>query len=832
MKAPLSWLKEFVPLSDDLSPSEISQLFVNVGFEVEGIEVTGEEITGPLLVGKVVSIEELTGHKKPIRYVTLDCGEASSRSVICGARNFVIGDLVVVAIPGAVLPGDFAISSRETYGKISDGMICSAKELGMGDDHSGIIVLRPDEATIGQNAIELLLLNDVIFDISVNPDRGYALSIRGLARELAGAIDSPFTDPALATNQSTRCLDISNAISDDSVSVKIIDGASEIHLLSVESVAIESITPMQMRRRIEKCGMRSISLPVDITNYVMLELGQPLHAFDTDHIDGTVNVRSAKDGELLITLDGQTRTLASDDLVIADHARVLALAGTMGGADAEVGASTHRITIEAAHFEPLRVAKNSRRHRLSSEASRRFERFVDPALARIASARAVELLIEYGGASFIGASRDVLVSSNEVGRSSRVDLARVNQILGRVYSDDEMSSALRRVGASFRESSGIYEIEVPSWRPDLEGDADFAEELARIHGYHLIPMSVPVGRPSVKSGGGLSADATRKRRRLISDFLAARGFSETQNYPFTSQSLIDQLGFKGPRARTFKIANPISDEFPVLRTHLLQSLLPTVIRNMNRGVENLALFEIGRIFRAPEEIERSAVPAIGVRPSESEIKALFDSVPAQPTMVAGVIAGNIERSGWWGAGRDGSWMDATSLAVEMVGLLGSNPEILPSDFAPWHPGRCAEIRIGDVAVAHAGELHPRVIEFLGLPPRSAAFALILDAIKEGPIVAPEKIATMPPAIQDVALVVDTGVAAESVRRALIQGAGPLLEDVRLFDRYEKYAPGKVSLAFTLVLRSPDRTLTSEEIAEIRGAAVACATKETGAVLRG
>ena len=832
MKAPLSWLKDFVPLPDGLTPAEIAQHFVNVGFEVEDVEISGSDITGPLLVGKVLAIEELTGHKKPIRYVTLDCGEGSMRSVICGARNFAVGDLVVVAIPGAVLPGDFSISSRETYGKISDGMICSAKELGMSDDHSGILVLRDDEATIGQDALELLQLKDVIFDISVNPDRGYALSIRGLAREIAGSLDLPFADPASLENLSPDCLDLMNSTKSGIVPVEIIDGASEIHLLSVEGVIIDSITPIQMRRRIEKCGMRSISLPVDITNYVMLELGQPLHAFDTDQIRGTINVRSAKDEERLVTLDGQTRVLSSEDLVIADHERALALAGTMGGADAEVGANTQRITIEAAHFEPLRIAKNSRRHRLSSEAARRFERFVDPALARVASARAVELLVKCCGAKYEGASREIHLSGKERDRSAKVDLRRLNQILGRDYSEGEMSAALRRIGASFVQGESSFVINVPSWRPDLEGDADFAEELARIHGYHLIPMKVPVGRPSSNVTGRHSADSTRRRRRLISDFLAARGFSETQNYPFTSQGLIDQLGFTGARARTFKIANPISDEFPVLRTHILQSLLPTVIRNMNRGVGNIALFEIGRIFRAPEEIQSSVVPRIGTRPSVEEIEALFDSVPAQPTMVAAVIAGEIERSGWWGAGRDGSWMDVISLAVEMVGLLGSKPEVIPSDFAPWHPGRCAEIRIGEVAVAHAGELHPRVIESLGLPARSSAFALILDSIKEGPIIEPEKVATMPPAIQDVALVVDEGMPAENVRRALIEGAGPLLEEVRLFDRYEKFAPGKVSLAFTLVLRALDRTLTSDEIAEIRNAAVARAAKETGAVLRG
>ena len=832
MKVPLSWLRDLVQIPKEMTAATVAELFVRVGFEVEAIEVQGRGITGPLVLGRVLTIEELAGHKKTIRYVGLDCGENEVRYVICGAQNFATGELVVVAKPGAILPGNFAISSRETYGKISDGMICSAKELGLGDDHSGIMVIDAENVAPGDDALVLLDIEDEILDIAVNPDRGYALSMRGMARELAGALDLPFND-LIASNVNVAVnvdVKVDDALTGP-VPVLIVDGASEIFLRSVENFSVSAKSPLWMRRRIEKCGMRSISLPVDITNYLMLELGQPLHAFDSDRIDGGITVRQARNGESLVTLDKEVRELSGEDLLITDDRMPLALAGTMGGTSAEVGNETVRITIEAAHFHPEAVAKNSRHHRLSTEASRRFERYVDPRLPSFASARAVELLIQYGGAKYLGTTHAGEATPHF---SVQIELNQINRILGRDYSHPEMDSMLRRIGADSTQNAGSYEITVPSWRPDLRVTTDFAEELARIHGYDVIPMRLPVARPGSSSGSAIESihNEARRRRRIVVDFLAARGMSETQNYPFTSQEFIESLGFEGARARAFKLANPLSDEYPVLRTHILQSLLPTAARNFNRGIGDLALFEIGRIFRAPESIQPSALLPTGIRPSDAEIQALLGAVPHQPTMVAGVMAGGIERSGWRGPGREVQWDDAVSIATELVRLLGSEASIGASDFAPWHPGRCAEIKVNEIAVAHAGELHPRVIEALGLPSRAVAFALVLDAVPYGSLVQPKKLATMPPAIQDVALLVDLSVPAESVMNALRKGAGEMLERIDLFDRYEGVVEGKVSLAFTLTLRAGDRTLTSEEIAEIRTRAVGQARADTGAVLRG
>ncbi|MEO0011431.1 MAG: hypothetical protein RIQ39_1020, partial [Actinomycetota bacterium] len=394
MRAPLSWLKEFVEIPSDITADQISDALIRVGFEVEEIIVQGSDLTGPLKFGKVLTIEEITEFKKPIRYVGLDCGESETRYVICGATNFAVGDIVCVAIPGAILPGNFVIAARETYGKTSNGMICSGRELGISDDHAGIMTFAEGAVAIGGDAIAALEINDVIFDIAVNPDRGYALSIRGVAREVAAALNLKYVDPVVAL----RTLKFEKT--GTGVSAKIVDqdAASVFYLRTLDNFDQKARTPIWMQRRIEKMGMRSISLVVDITNYVMLELGQPLHAFDAEKIEGGLSIKRAGSIQKFTTLDGQERTLGADDLMVWDDAKPLALAGTMGGLESEITETTSRIAVEAVRFNPVAIAKNSRRHKLSSEASRRLERSVDPSLAEFASARFVQLLTQLSSA--------------------------------------------------------------------------------------------------------------------------------------------------------------------------------------------------------------------------------------------------------------------------------------------------------------------------------------------------------------------------------------------------------------------------------------------------
>jgi phenylalanyl-tRNA synthetase beta chain len=819
MKIPLSWLKEYVTLPAKITSEQISQAFVKVGFEIESIEEQGADLKGPLVVGKVLSIEELSEHKKPIRFVGLDVGEKKTRYVICGARNFKVNDLVVVALPGALLPGDFKISARETYGKISDGMICSAKEIGISDEHAGIIVLQ--EGKIGQDAIALLDVRDVIFDVSVNPDRGYAMSVRGLARELAGSLQVKYVDPA----DPKIAKKFGKNSNPKAVSIKIEDktGADQIYIRTLDQVNVKKSTPLWMQRRIEKCGMRSISLAVDITNYVMLELGQPLHAFDAQYIMGGLRVVRAGKFTKLTTLDKVDRKLDPDNLLIADAKTPLALAGTMGGLTSEVSNATTKIALEAAHFDPLSISRNSRSHNLSSEASRRMERNTDPALAEIASARATQLLIDLADAKYVGTSQ---AGSPIKNRKVKISQTQISKYLGFPYTAKQVKSALLLIGCKVAGSGDLLTVEVPTWRPDLINFADFAEEIARLNSYDLIPATLPTG----KDGARLNDMQYRKRAVAIS--LANQGFTEVINYPFVSQEMVDLLGFTGDRAKSFKIANPMSEEFPLLRTHLLPGLLTTAVRNIGRGSKNLAIFEIGTIFRNTTSLGKAVNPGISKRPSEKVIKDIYDGVPKQMLFVGAVVTGETILSDWQGSGSKFNWSDAIAKAQEIIESTGNDYEIFSSDLAPWHPGRCAELRVNGKPVAHAGELHPRVITALNLPERSCAFAVILSELPSAGVTKAPAIWSFPAVVQDVALVVESKISAADLTAAIKQGAGPLLESIVLFDRYDQMAGNKVSLAFTLTFRASDRTLTSDEVALYRDQAIAQAAKSVGAVLRG
>jgi len=816
MRAPLSWIKEFVDIPASVTPEQISDGLIRVGFEVEEIIKQGADLTGPLTFAKVLSIEEITEFKKPIRYVGLDCGEGQTRFIICGATNFVVGDLVVAALPGAVLPGDFKIGARETYGKTSNGMICSARELAISDEHAGIMVFAEGEVTVGADAIEALQINDVIFDIAVNPDRGYALSIRGVAREVAGSLNLAYSDPVNAL-RSLKFEDTGTG-----VPAKIADQstASVFYLRTLSNFDPSAKTPMWMRRRIEKMGMRSISLVVDVTNYVMLELGQPLHAFDKSKIKGGLTIKRAGKAHKFVTLDGQERELDPDDLMVCDDDQPLALAGTMGGLSSEITVTTTEIALEAVRFDPVCVAKNSRRHKLSSEASRRLERSVDPSLAEFASARFVQLLTAHSSAKHVAT---VVDGEPRYAPIVTIDPQYISKVLGLEISPSKVAEVLRIIGCDVDEKS--FAIDPPSWRSDLLTAADFAEEVARMIGYDKIPSVLPP-RP-------LHASLTpnQKRRRAVAIMLASRGFAEVQTFPFTNQSTIDSMGFVGERAATYKVANPMSEEFPLMRVHLVPGLIEVAQRNISRGAKDFAIFEMGSIFRSSQKLVSAISPELSKRPDQKSIEEIFASVPAQGYHVAGLLVGKTENEDWQGKARSYNWQDAIAYAQDVLALCNLEWSVARSDLAPWHPGRCAELIVNGKAVAHAGELHPRIIAAYGLPERSVAFAVALSALPDSQLVRPTTVGTMPAAIQDVALIVDSTVNAADVEAALRTGAGDLLESITLFDRYDKIGDGKVSLAFSMVFRAQDRTLTGEEVSAMREAATAVAADKFGAVVR-
>jgi len=816
MLTPLSWIKEFVDIPASITAEEISDALIRVGFEVEEIIKQGSDLTGPLVFAKVLSIEEITEFKKPIRYVGIDCGEGSTRYVICGATNFVVGDLVVAALPGAVLPGDFTITARETYGKTSNGMICSARELGISDEHAGILVLNEADGAIGADAIAELQINDVIFDVAINPDRGYALSIRGMAREVAGSLGLTFIDPVDAL----RTLEFKD--NGQGVSAKIADPstASIFYLRTLSNFDPKATTPLWMRRRIEKMGMRSISLVVDVTNYVMLELGQPLHAFDKSKIKGGLTIKRAGTVQAFTTLDGQVRQLDPDDLMVWDDEKPLALAGTMGGASSEISETTTDIALEAVRFDPTSIAKNSRRHKLSSEASRRLERSVDPSLAEFASARFVQLLSAHSSAQHVATVFD---GEPRYAPVVTIDPAKISTILGFEIAPEKIAELLRIIGCDVDEKS--FSVDPPSWRSDLLTTSDLAEEVARMIGYDKIPSLLPP-RP-------LHATLTpdQKRRRAIATMLASRGFAEVQTFPFTNQATIDSMGFLGERAATYRVANPMSEEFPLMRVHLVPGLIEVAQRNISRGAKDFAIFEMGSIFRSSKELVPAISPQLSHRPEQRLIEEIFASVPPQGYHVAGLLVGKVENEDWQGKARSYNWQDAIAMAQDIVALCNVEFTVKRSDFAPWHPGRCAELIVDGKAVAHAGEIHPRIIAAYGLPERSVAFAVALNALPSSHLVRPLRVGTMPAALQDVALIVDADISAQSVEAALREGAGELLESITLFDRYDKIGEGKISLAFTLTFRAADRTLTGDEVSAMREAATAVASAKCGAVVR-
>jgi phenylalanyl-tRNA synthetase beta chain len=830
MRVPLSWLREYVDLPAGATGRDVQAKLISAGLEVETVEQLGAGLQGPLVVGEVLTVEELEGFKKPIRFCTVDVGDANGtgepQEIVCGARNFAVGDKVVVILPGGVLPGDFHIAARKTYGRVSHGMICSARELGMGDDHDGIIVL-PPEHEAGTDAIGLLELVDEVLDIAVTPDRGYCLSLRGVAREIAIAYGLPLSDPAL--------IDVP-APNADGYPVRIADptGCDRFTARTVTGVNPGARSPIWLQRRLQKAGMRPISLAVDITNFVMLEIGQPLHAYDRTRLDGPIGVRRAQPGEKLTTLDDVERVLDGEDLVITDDSGTIGLAGVMGGAHTEIAehgpdSGTTEIVIEAAHFTPVAIARTARRHKLASEASKRFERGTDPQATSAAAQRAVDLLVLLAGGTAEPGVTEVIAPSAP--HTIAMPANHPDRVAGTEYGRETVVRRLQEIGCDVYGSDELI-VTVPSWRPDLSAPNDLAEEVIRLEGYENLPSTLP--RPP--AGRGLTE--SQKLRRRIGRALAGAGYAEAPSYPFLGAEVFDQLGLDedDARRRTVALANPLDDTEPNLRTTLLPGLLATLRRNHGRGTHDLALFETGLVFRpGPEAAAPPRLP-VDRRPTDEEIAALQAALPEQPRHVGAVLAGARERAGWWGAGRPATWADAVEAARVVAREAGVELTVRQGRQAPFHPGRCAELVAGDEIVGHAGELHPRVTKTLGVPERSSAMEIDLDALERigGVRATGPRVSTFPVATQDVALVVDAAVPAADVERALRDGAGELLESLRLFDIYTgaQIGEGRKSLAYALRFRAADRTLTAEEASAARDAAVSAAADRTGASLRG
>lgn len=828
MRVPLSWLREYVDLPEGVTGRHVADRLIEVGLEVETVDRVGADIKGPLVVARVLSFES-EEHKngKTVRWTSLDTGEDEPRWVVCGAHNYVVGDLIVAVLPGAVLPGGLEVSARKTYGHVSDGMICSTRELGMGDDHSGILVLGKHEAKPGDDAVELLHLRDDVLDIAVTPDRGYCLSIRGVAREAATAYELELQDPA--------SIELTGEGETGGYPVRVEDsaGCPVFVARTVTGIDAGRQSPRWMQQRLTLAGMRPISVAVDITNYVMLELGNPIHGYDRSLLTAEIVVRRAQPGEKLVTLDDKARELDPEDLLITDGSGPIGLAGVMGGASTEISATTTDVVIEAAHFDAVTIARTSRRHKLSTEGAKRWERGVDPALPRYAAQRVADLLAELAGGTVVAEQTVIDTTVPREPVAIAVDHAR--NVAGAPITVSETVTQLTAVGCEVRrggdDNGERLIVTPPSWRPDLRDPNDFAEEVIRLYGYDKVPSVLP------PAPGGHGLTVPQRRRRRIAQALVGAGLTEVVAYPFVGPADFDALGLapEDERRATVLLTNPLSDEEPGLQTTVLPGLLRTAARNAGRGQTDLALFLAASVFLPRADAKSAPIPGVLDRPSDAELATVYAALPEQPQHLGVVFSGARVPAGWWGKAQPYGWADAIQTARLVAAAVGVEVSVRNAEYAPWHPGRCAELLVGDLVVGHAGELHPKVCQAFGLPARSCAAELDLDAlIAAGPVmVGATPFSSYPVAKEDVALIVAADVAAEDVRAALVEGAGELLESIRLFDTYtgDQIGEGKKSLAFALRFRAPDRTLTDAEAAEVRQAAVEVAASRYGAVQR-
>ncbi|MBB6403289.1 phenylalanine--tRNA ligase subunit beta [Arthrobacter sp. AZCC_0090] len=849
MRIPLSWLREFAQVPADATAEDVMAELVKVGFEEEAVHRPTDELKGPIVVGQVLSlVKEPQSNGKTINWCQVrvvpegqeqtltgkGIDPSGVQGIICGAHNFVEGDKVVVTLPGAVLPGEFHISARKTYGHLSAGMIASVRELGIGEDHDGILVLSRIglDPEIGTDAMTLLGLYDEAAEINVTPDRGYAFSIRGVAREYAHATGTVFTDPAAKVAAPASLQGGYGVKLNDDAPIYGKPGCDRFVARTVRGVDATRPTPPWMVSRLRLAGIRSISLPVDISNYVMLELGQPNHCYDLDKLSGDIVVRRAVAGERITTLDDKVRVLDVEDLLITDDSGAIGIAGVMGGANTEVSDSTTNILVEAAHFDEVSIARSRRRHKLPSEASKRFERGVDWQVANIAAQRVVDLLVELAGGTADEAGTDVGTAPDAV----TIDLPAgyAASRIGIDFTEEQITGSLKDLGAIVLkdDANGSYSVTAPSWRNDLETKEDLSEEIARLVGYDNIPATLPVAPP----GRGLTR--TQQQKRRVVQALADAGLTEVLSYPFVSKSANDTFGVaeEGGARTGLKLANPISEEHGYLRTSVLPGLIEVARRNHSRGFRDLALFEAGSVFLPDGQLGTASIPPLGVKPSDEVLDGLYDGVPDQPLHIAAVLTGHDSPAAAAHTPRAWDWADALDVARLIGDVLGVELVVSQGSHQAFHPGRAAQLalRSGDI-VGYAGELHPKLLAAHDMPARSVALELNADAIFEvaPDVIVAKHISGFPVATQDVALVVPRDIPADAVLAALREGAGELLEDVALFDVYagQGIEDGKKSLAFGLRFRATDRTLTADEASEAREAAVAVAAERFGAVQR-
>jgi phenylalanyl-tRNA synthetase beta chain len=832
MRAPLSWLRDYAPLAAGVP--ELADALSNLGLVVDGVETVGAGLEG-VVVARVLDIRPHPNADR-IRLVDVDRGDGQSVQIVCGAWNFAVGDLVPLAPVGTVLPGGFEISRQKMRGEWSNGMLCSAPELGMPDsagDASGLLVLPPDLAAPGVSLVEALRLPEVVFELDISPNRPDALCMAGIARDLAAALGEPWSPPA-----PPGAVAVDPAVGTAPVVVEAPDLCPRFTATILDGVP-SGPSPAWIARRLTLAGMRAISAIVDVSNYVMLDMGQPNHPYDLEQLNGGgLLVRRGRPGEVLVTLDGVPRSLEGDDCVICDATGApVGVGGIMGGSQAEIGPATRRVLLEAAWFLPMAIARTGVRLGLHSEARVRFERGVDPQIAPASVERFVSLLASVSGQDGTptlrrGPTVDLRAPLLPSGGSVPVRTARVNAVLGTRLEDADVERLLAPIGfTSTGTEPGLLAVQVPSWRLDAEREIDVIEEVARMWGYRRVERTIPPGAP-----GGAGGLTDRQRDiRSIREILAGAGYDEAWTTTFLAPGDLERAGLD-PVA--VEVENPLDRSESILRTELLPGLLKAVKFNVDRQAGDVCLFEIGHVFGlpsgdaiTPDETERLGVIVAPTADSGggSEGRASPGGGPAGAGAGAGAVATGTPTAA------------AAAAAVRTWRYLADamrldDTTVSAGEIAGWHPTRGARLRgASDEVLGAVGEVDPDVVRAYGLRQRLGYLSVDVDALlaqPRRPLVARE-VSRYPASDVDLAFVVPESTAAAAVLATLREAGGGLLEDVWLFDVYRgaQVGEGRRSLAFRLRFRALDHTLDEGELADARHAAIDAVGRAHGGELR-
>lgn len=797
MKVSLRWLAEFIDLPDP-DPEEVSRALNSLGLKVESITELKADWQG-VFVAKVDEIQPHPNADK-VRLCRVTLGDEPI-DVVCGAWNFEQGAKVAYAVPGAVLAGGFEIGRRVIRGVESAGMICSERELGLGTDHIGILVLDPN-SEIGRPFEEVIELPDYVLDLEITSNRPDQMSMVGVARELAAFFEVPYRLPPIEVTGS-------NEIVRTTVRIEDPDGCYRFVTRELFGVSIAP-SPLRIRQRLKAAGIRPVSNIVDVTNYVMLELGQPLHAFDFDRLAGdAIVVRRAQAGERLTTLDGVERILTESDLVVADAQAASGLAGTIGGGDSEVSEATTNVVIEAAAWDAPTILHMSKRHGIRTEASARFERGVDPNLPPVAAARANRLMMELAGGTSPFAAIDV-VTRPFGDNTITLPLAEVDRLLGGVVPRRQVRPLLERFELHV-DGEDPLTVTVPSRRRDLERPADLVEEIARLYGFDGFPESLPTG-----PAGGYRDE--QHRHRSLRRVLTGAGLYQAINLSFSGTNDLEAFAYPPDHQarRTVRVLNPLNEELATLRSSLLPGLLRTLRYNRNRGNADLGLFETGRVFYH--------------QPWEDD-----DRLPSQPERLGFAMSGRLGPTELGNGARQVDSFTATALWRLLATKLGLNQwKLVGASPAGYHPGRTAAVVLAGREIGHVGELHPSTAGAYNLDGRIAVgeldLAPLIAPVDRWELIEPSSY----PAIEfDLAFVVPDNLAAAELISVTSGVAPNLLEEAQLFDEYRGPNLGvdEKSLAVRYRFRAPDRTFSTSEIGDLRSQLVEAAGTK-GARLRG